>query len=114
MRETKRRAGDRGDASALGKRTVSWRPSPVSRRVPENRPKTRCGNHPQLAPRASSFLTAAGVTMHIDLTGISKLNSKQVASRRARQVFPRSTDPSCLYKHLAFGCCVAINVRRDV
>jgi hypothetical protein len=101
------------DDGSPGKRAVSWRPSQLSRRAPENRQKTRCGNHPQLAPRVSSFLTAAGVIMPIDLAGISKLNSKQVASRRARQVFPRSTDPSCLYKYLAFGCCVATNVRRD-
>ena len=86
---------------------------PSLRRASENRKKTRCGNHLQLAPRAPSFLLAAWQSSFTStMTDISKLGSTHALDGAHKTVLAISVESSHLYNHLAFGRCVSANVRR--
>jgi hypothetical protein len=62
MRETKHQAGDRGDASSPGKRTVFWRPHQTGQSGPESARKPVAEIIASLGPAFHLFLMVHGIT----------------------------------------------------
>jgi hypothetical protein len=114
MRETKRRAGDRGDASSPGKRTVSGRGVRTSAEDLKTARKSVPKIIFSLPYLVRLFSRLAHVVMSIDHDGLLALDRRRIVEVLPSEVGTRRDGVSSLYSHLAFRRPVSTNLRRNV